>query len=173
MDVPSNETIGIKDLAEFQGLSETYLSKVFSKLAKADIVSSVPGVNGGYKLAKSPENISFWDVIKAVEGVKPIFQCKNILQKTVLNSANDNKECADCPSSHTPCIINITMLEAEQQMREFLRSKTLAWLNEELDEILSEKTRTDTREYLKKKKTVEESTVFVLKKTIWIEKNFQ
>lgn len=76
IDVPEEGSIGIKDLSEFQGLSETYLSKAFGKLSKADIVSSTPGVKGGYKLAKSPEEISFWDVIEAVEGVKPIFQCK-------------------------------------------------------------------------------------------------
>jgi Rrf2 family protein len=65
-------------LAEFQGLSETFLSKVFGKLSKAVIVSSVSGVKGGYRLSKSPEDISFWDVVEAVEGPKPIFQCKNI-----------------------------------------------------------------------------------------------
>ena len=59
INTPSKESVGIKDLAEFQGLSETFLSKVFGKLSKAGIVSSVPGVKGGYRLAKSPEDISF------------------------------------------------------------------------------------------------------------------
>ncbi len=59
INAPSKESVGIKDLAEFQGLSETFLSKVFGKLSKADIVNSVPGVKGGYRLAKSPEDISF------------------------------------------------------------------------------------------------------------------
>lgn len=59
IDVPPEESIGIKDLSEFQGLSETYLSKVLGKLSKAGIVSSVSGVKGGYKLSKKPEDISF------------------------------------------------------------------------------------------------------------------
>lgn len=50
VDAPDEKTIGIKDLSEFQGLSETYLSKVFGKLSRAGIVSSTPGVKGGYKL---------------------------------------------------------------------------------------------------------------------------
>ncbi|QBG54904.1 transcriptional regulator [Bacillus amyloliquefaciens] len=43
------------------------------------------------------------------------------------------------------------MLEAEEQMRKYLRNKTLAWLNKELDAVLPKKTRTDTREYFIKK----------------------
>jgi len=30
VDIPSGKTVGIKDLAAFQGVSETYLSKVYS-----------------------------------------------------------------------------------------------------------------------------------------------
>ncbi|MFP3669236.1 Rrf2 family transcriptional regulator [Priestia sp. SIMBA_032] len=150
IDTPSKESVGIKDLAEFQGLSETFLSKVFGKLSKAGIVSSVPGVKGGYRLAKSPEEISFWDVIEAVEGPKPIFQCKNIVQNGILYQ---DKDCSSCESSNSTCTINLAMLEAEEQMREFLRHKTLAWLDKELNRVLPEKQRTDTREYFAKKST--------------------
>ena len=58
INTSSKESVGIKDLAEFQGLSETFLSKVFGKLSKVGIVNSVP-CKGGYRLAKSPEDISF------------------------------------------------------------------------------------------------------------------
>ncbi len=148
IDVPEEESIGIKDLSEFQGLSETYLSKVFGKLSKARIVSSTPGVKGGYKLAKSPEEISFWDVIEAVEGVNPIFQCKNVLKNNLMHL---DKECSSCISANSSCTINLTMLEAEEYMREFLRNKTLAWLNNKLNHVLPEKLRTDSREYFIRK----------------------
>ena len=148
IDVPAQESIGIKDLSEFQGLSETYLSKVFGKLSKAGIVSSVPGVKGGYKLAKPPEEISFWDVIEAVEGVKPIFQCKNILKNTPMYS---DLGCLCAPSTTSSCTINLVMLEAEETMRDILRKKTIAWLNKELNLVLPEKLRTDTRVYFTRK----------------------
>jgi Rrf2 family protein len=141
IDVPSKESVGIKDLAEFQGLSETFLSKVFAKLSKAGIVSSVPGVKGGYRLSKSPEDISFWDVIEAVEGPQPIFQCKNIKDNGYLYRDKS------CSSGTSFCTINLVMLSAEEKMRDFLRSKTLAWLNEELDHVLSKQIREDTRKY--------------------------
>ncbi|MFJ8234162.1 RrF2 family transcriptional regulator [Ureibacillus sp. NPDC094379] len=149
IDVPSNESIGIKDLSEFQGLSETYLSKVFGKLSKAGIVSSVPGVNGGYKLAKAPEEISFWDVIQAVEGIKPIFQCKNIVSNNLMYQ---DQECSSCTSSNPTCTINLVMLEAEQHMQEFLSNKTLLWLNEELEHVLPKKIREGSRAYFRNKK---------------------
>lgn len=145
IDVPSTESVGIKDLAKFQGLSETFLSKVFGKLSKAGIVRSVPGVKGGYKLAKSPEDISFWDVIEAVEGPKPIFQCKNIKDNGYLYR---EKGCTPSAS----CTINLVMLSAEEKMRDFLRSKKLSWLNEELERVLPKQIREETRKYFLKSK---------------------
>jgi len=149
IDIPEEESIGIKDLSEFQGLSETYLSKVFGKLSKSGIITSTPGVKGGYKLAKLPEEISFWDVIEAVEGKKPIFQCKNILKTNLMYG--DDVECTSCTQSNPICTINLAMLEAEEHMREVLRKKTLAWLNRELDQVLPEKVRIDSRNYFMNK----------------------
>lgn len=143
IDNTEDSSIGIKELSTFQGISETYLSKIFSKLSKKGIVSSVPGVKGGYKLAKSPEEISFWDVIEAVEGPKPIFQCKNIKDNGYLYREN-------ICSPGTSCTINLVMLSAEEKMRDFLRSKTLSWLNEELDRVLPNQTREETRKYFSK-----------------------
>ncbi|MEH7109604.1 RrF2 family transcriptional regulator [Bacillus sp. JJ1764] len=140
IDTPEDSPIGIKELSDFQGISETYLSKIFSKLSKSGIVSSVPGVKGGYKLAKSPEKVSFWDVIEAVEGPKPIFQCKNIKDNGYLYR---EKICT--PSSS--CTINLVMLSAEEKMRDFLRNKTLSWLNEELENVLPKPARENTRKY--------------------------
>lgn len=147
IDIPSDSTIGIKELSTFQGVSETYLSKIFSKLTKAGIVSSVPGAKGGYKLAKSPDDISFWDVVEAVEGTTPIFQCKNIVENGILNKEKSYSTCSDASPS---CTINLVMLEAEENMRRFLRSKTLSWLIEELDRVLPPKKLEDTRAFFAK-----------------------
>lgn len=147
IDVPPNESIGIKDLSEFQGLSETYLSKVLGKLSKEGIVSSVPGVKGGYRLNKEPKDITFWDVVRAVEGEKPIFQCKNI--KANFAYKDQGKKCDSC-SSQSNCTINIVMLEAEEQMRNYLRSKTIAWLEEELHRTLPSKRIEESKEFFKR-----------------------
>ncbi|MBM7564889.1 Rrf2 family transcriptional regulator [Paenibacillus sacheonensis] len=143
IDIPSDAAIGIKELSAFQGISETYLSKIFGKLTKAGIVSSIPGVKGGYKLAKLPADISFWDVVEAVEGATPIFQCKNIKNNSYLCRDEEYARCALA----SPCTINMAMLEAEESMRNVLRKKSLTWLNEELDRVLTPESRKQTREY--------------------------
>ncbi|MGG7078470.1 RrF2 family transcriptional regulator [Clostridium sardiniense] len=126
--IEEGKSVGIRDLATFQGISETYLSKVYTKLTKCGIIKSVPGVKGGYALAKNPEEITFWDVVEAVEGKEPFFQCAEIRQNNILLD-KDN-----LPDSHTkcPCLINVVMLEAENEMRKYLEGKTLSWLYDEV-----------------------------------------
>jgi Rrf2 family protein len=126
VDLPSGTTIRTKELATFQGVSETYLSKIFTKLKKAGIVRSMPGVKGGYELAKHPSKINFWDVVEAIEGTQPFFQCTQIRENCVLLQGKEVPESISC----SPCTINVIMLEAEEKMKEYLKSKTIASLNE-------------------------------------------
>jgi Rrf2 family protein len=128
IDIPSGKSVGIKDLATYQGVSETYLSKVYTKLKKSGIVKSIPGVNGGYALAHNPENITFWDIVEAVEGSSPLFQCAEIRQNEILLDKNN------LPDTYTkcPCLIKVVMLEAEDQMRQYFNNKNLGWLHEQV-----------------------------------------
>ena len=128
VDLPSGKPIGVKELGTFNGISETYLSKIFTKLRKAGIVRSLPGVNGGYELARRPEQISFWDVIEAVEGSSPLFQCAEIRQNNILVDKDNLPD----SFSKCPCLIKVVMLEAEAQMRQYLAGKSLSWLSQEV-----------------------------------------
>jgi Rrf2 family protein len=122
VEIPQGKTIGIRQLAELNKITETYLSKVFAKLRKAGIVRSIPGVNGGYELARPPEDISFWDVIEAIEGPSFFFQCVEIRKKNIF---------VEDPSIFTdkcPCLIKVVIHEAEKMLRDQLRSKSLRWL---------------------------------------------
>jgi Rrf2 family protein len=133
VELPSKKIIAIKDLANLNGLTETYLSKIFTKLRKAGIVRSVPGVNGGYELAKSAEYISFWDVIEAVEGSSSFFQCAEIRKNNIFVK-DPSVFSAKCP-----CLIKVVMSEAEEEMRNHLRKKSLAWLHSSVYKEYSEK----------------------------------
>ncbi|NMM64335.1 Rrf2 family transcriptional regulator [Clostridium sp. P21] len=128
VNTEEGKSIGIRDLATFQGISETYLSKVYAKLSKSGIIKSIPGVKGGYTLASSAEEITFWDIVEAVEGSAPFFQCAEIRQNNILLD-KDN-----LPDTYTkcPCLIKVVMLEAEDEMRKYLNNKTLAWLYDEV-----------------------------------------
>lgn len=122
------QMVGIKELAEFQGVSESYLSKVFTKLTKAGIIRAIPGAKGGYELAHNPFEISFWDVVEAIEGKESIFQCAEIRQKTILVDPEN------LPDSYTkcPCTIKRVMIEGENEMKKYLLKKSLGWLYDEV-----------------------------------------
>lgn len=120
--VPEGKTVGIRRIAALHGITETYLSKIFAKLRKAEIVKSIPGVKGGYELARKAEDISFWDVIEAIEGPAYLFQCVEIRKKNIF---------VDDPSVFSdkcPCLIKVVIQEAENLMRQRLRSRSLQWL---------------------------------------------
>ena len=149
IDIPSGKSVGIKDLAAFQGVSETYLSKVYTKLRKAGIVKSIPGANGGYELARTPENITFWNIVEAVEGTEPLFQCAEIRQNNILLDKNN------LPDTYTkcPCLIKVVMLEAEDQMRKYLNNKTLGWLHEQVRNKIPEEHSKATIEWFNNSKS--------------------
>lgn len=126
VDLPEGKTVGIKQIAELNSISETYLSKAFAKLRKGGIVRSIPGVKGGYELARPAENISFWDIIEAIEGSSFFFQCAEIRKKNIF---------VDDPTVFTdkcPCLIKVVIHEAEELFRDRLRSKSLRWLYDQV-----------------------------------------
>lgn len=107
--LPSQKTIGVKPLAEVQKVSPTYLSKVLTNLVKAGFIESVTGVKGGYKLIKDPKDITFLDVIDAIEGTSSLFNC------SLENNLHDRQN----------CFIEKVMNEAELKMENYLRTQSI------------------------------------------------
>ncbi len=62
-------------LAERTTLSVPTVSKVLKLLNEAKLVTSVRGVNGGYRLVKEPEQMNLVEVISAVDGVPALTEC--------------------------------------------------------------------------------------------------
>ena len=60
-----------KDIADSYGIPLPLLSKILQKLAKCGFLASEHGANGGYRLARSPDAITAFEVIRAIEG--PVF----------------------------------------------------------------------------------------------------
>jgi FeS assembly SUF system regulator len=63
------------DVAAATGIAVPTVSKLLKSLARADLVTSTRGANGGYKLARGPREISAADVIDALEGPVSITEC--------------------------------------------------------------------------------------------------
>jgi Rrf2 family protein len=105
-------------LAEFHGVSTSYLLKHLQSLSSAGIVATVPGPKGGYRLARSPDTITLLDIVLAVEGPQPAFRCAEIRQRgpNPLPGRYFTK----------PCGINAAMLKAEKAYRAELAKTTIA-----------------------------------------------
>lgn len=112
-----------RDLAELQGISPSFVAKIFPRLEKAGIVQASAGVRGGYRLAKAPEQITVLDVVDAIEGHKPLFECVEIRDRCAVYADNPPDWAAQ-----GVCAIHAVMLEAEEAMRRRLAQDTLATL---------------------------------------------
>lgn len=114
-------TASTRDLADLQGVSAEYLAKIFTKLHQAGLVVGVEGSGGGFTLARAPEKISVLDVIVAIDGKKPLFDCRDIrLGCAVFGSS------APQWARKGVCSIHAVMLEAEARMRTVFATHTLA-----------------------------------------------
>ncbi|CAH0184596.1 Putative HTH-type transcriptional regulator Rv1287 [Agrobacterium fabrum] len=105
-------------LAEFHGVSTSYLLKHLQSLSNAGIVTTVPGPKGGYRLARATDKITLLDIVLAVEGPQPAFRCAEIRQRgpNPLPGRYFTK----------PCGINAAMLKAEKVYRAELAKTTIA-----------------------------------------------
>lgn len=103
------QNVGIKELSVWLDVSESYLSKIMSKLRQDGIVRAVTGASGGYELARPADQITFLEVIQVVEGRQQMYECFN-------KSAH---------SGHNECQVDKVMTGAEMLMHEYLRQHTI------------------------------------------------
>ncbi len=75
MDLAINDNykpVTLADISQCQGISLSYLEQLFAKLRKSGLVVGVRGPGGGYRLSRSPNDISVAQVISAIdENVQP------------------------------------------------------------------------------------------------------
>ena len=77
------------------------------------MIESIKGVHGGYRLKRNWENISFLDIIHAIEGSTSLF---------------------DCSFDHGPeCPIQKAVVSAEEKMEEHLRNQKMSDLVREMN----------------------------------------
>lgn len=116
--LPDGRYLSTKALAEFHGLPKEYLSKALQSLSQAGLVHTTLGPSGGYRLARPPAELTFLDIIEAVEGKSRTFVCNNI------RANNPCRPKGYCESS--PCAVARIMWEADEAWRDKLRSVSLS-----------------------------------------------
>jgi len=123
--LPPDEYLPTRTLAEFHGVPRDYLSKALQALAQAGLVEGTLGPTGGYRLAKPPTEISFLDIVEAIDGESHTFRCTEI---------RGNNPCLKESEKQFSNICGIArvMRRADDAWRAELRAMTLADLGEQL-----------------------------------------
>lgn len=69
------EVLSFREIARRMDVPETFLAKILKTLVSRKLVRSSRGAQGGYQLARPAKEISFLEVIEAVEGPIGINHC--------------------------------------------------------------------------------------------------
>ena len=108
-----NIPVSLRDISLRQSISLLYLEQIFSKLKKHNIVQSIRGVNGGYILSKSPDQIKLSNIFYAVQEEVKTVQCKKESKK-------------GCNGKSYKCITHNLWDELENHIQNFFNKKNLA-----------------------------------------------
>lgn len=118
--VGNDKALSSREIAELQGISPSFVAKIFPKLEKAGIVAASEGVRGGYRLARAADAITFLQIVDAIEGDKPLFDCQEVRGRCALFADG-----VPGWASGGTCAIHAVMLQAEKAMRDALAAQTL------------------------------------------------
>ncbi|WP_115717723.1 Fe-S cluster assembly transcriptional regulator IscR [Gallaecimonas mangrovi] len=102
--------VSLADISERQGISLSYLEQLFSRLRRQELVSSVRGPGGGYRLGKDAGDISVGEVILAVDESVDATKCQGK---------------ADCQAG-TQCLTHSLWSNLSEQISLFLDGISLA-----------------------------------------------
>ena len=86
-----DQYITIKSVSERQQISGKYLEQIISVLSRAGFVKSIRGAQGGYKLAKPPEDYTVGAILRLIEGSLAPVACLE-------DEPNQCPRCGTCPT---------------------------------------------------------------------------
>jgi len=111
--IPSDAVVPFREVAKRMAVPEDFLAKILKQLVDQGLVRSTRGPHGGYTLGRPASEISFLDVIEAVEG--PV----------ALNVCLDEEE--GCGRSSSCTMVGVWR-EGQERMLEVYRQAKLATL---------------------------------------------
>ena len=123
--LPEGRYLSTKALAEFHGVPKEYLSKALQSLSQAGVIEGTLGPTGGYCLARKPSEVTFLDIVEAVEGKSSTFACTEIRR---------NNPCLPAKTKITKsCAVARVMWEADEAWRKSLAAVRLVDLAKTLE----------------------------------------
>ena len=127
-----NEPVSLSDVAERQSISISYLEQLIAKLKKAGIVQSTRGAQGGYSLAKNPEEISVGEILRALEGSLSPVDC----------SAVDGEGETECSASNF-CVTKYVWKRINDSINDTVNNMFLSELVAESENVKSDASRVE------------------------------
>jgi Rrf2 family protein len=112
----------VKDLAEQDAIPRKFLEAILLELKHQGLVHSRKGKGGGYQLGRTPDAITFGQVIRVLEGPLAAVPC---VSQTAYMS------CVDCLDEQT-CGVRLAMGEVRDATARILDHLTLADVNRRL-----------------------------------------
>ena len=104
--------VSIVEICNRQKLPRKYMEQLFSKLKRAELITSVQGAQGGYLLQRSPQNITLNEIMLAVE--------ENISQNSCEADYQEREYCIGMP-----CGFHKLWNEIETHLEEYFSSINL------------------------------------------------
>ncbi len=92
-------------IASTQQVPPKYLELIMLDLKKAGLVTSTRGPKGGYLLARDPDDISFGEIVRVMEGPIALVPCASV---------NFYARCGDCHDEATCAIRRAFAMVREQ-----------------------------------------------------------
>lgn len=103
----------VTEVSRNMHIPKTFLAKIFQRLVKAGLVESIRGMNGGFRLAKKPEDISLLDIMISIQGPAGINVC-----------AVNSKKCR----RSSLCSVHPVWVDLRKEVDRRLQEKTIASL---------------------------------------------
>ena len=110
-----------KELAHSYNIPPELMGKVLQKLARHKLIQSTQGVNGGYRLNRTIDQVKISEVMAAVEGPLKIVNCLQL------------KESPEC-HQHFQCTIKNPMGVIQNKLEHFFSELTLQDIENDMTE---------------------------------------
>ena len=113
---PEGESRQTSGIAEAESIPRKFLEAILTDLVRNDIIVSIRGKYGGYRLARPANEITFGEIIRITDGPLALLPCV---------SRQFYKKCDDCTDEAT-CALRRVMADVREQVSGVLDSRTLA-----------------------------------------------
>ncbi len=84
-----NRLVTIHEIAESEKIPIKFLEQILLELKKSGLLTSRPGVGGGYNLIKPPDEISLAEVIRVIDG--PLAPLNCVSKRAYVKCPQENK----------------------------------------------------------------------------------